>query len=251
VKLAKLTPMHVQRFISNELAAGKGRRTVQASHAVLRIALGQAVLWGLIPRNVAKLVKGPRYRPTERRPFTRAEQAAILDAAEHEQMGVAVFLVHATGMRLSELLGQRWSDVDLDNGLLRLSKQLDPLGPDLKDVKSEAGQRWLPLPPVIVDLLREHKQGQDEQRARADVWEDRDLIFATRNGRPISQCNMQRTWRRVTERAGVVHRGIHHLRHTYGTTLAENNVHERVARSSLGTPTAAPRGRSTRTSPRR
>jgi hypothetical protein len=63
---------------------------------------------------------------------TRAEQIAILDAAEHEGMGVAIFLVHATGMRLSELLGQRWSDVDLDSGLLRLSEQLDPLGPDLR-----------------------------------------------------------------------------------------------------------------------
>jgi hypothetical protein len=69
--------------------------------------------------------------------------------------------------------------VDLDSGLLRLSKQLDPLGPDLKNVKSEAGQRWLPLPPVIVDMLREHRWRQDEQRARADVWEDRDLIVAT------------------------------------------------------------------------
>ena len=144
--------MHVQRFVNDELAAGKGKRTVQASHAVLRIALGQAVLWGLIPRNVAKLVRGPKYRATERRPFTRAEQIAILDAAERERMGVAIFLVHATGMRLSELLGQRWSDVDLDNGLLRLRQQLDPLSPALKVVKSEAGQRWLPLPPAIVTI---------------------------------------------------------------------------------------------------
>lgn len=41
IKLAKLTPMHVQRFINDELESGKRRRTVQLSHAVLRIALGQ------------------------------------------------------------------------------------------------------------------------------------------------------------------------------------------------------------------
>jgi integrase len=234
VRLARLTPMHVQRFINDALEAGKGRRTVQASHAVLRIALGQAVLWGLIPRNVAKLVRGPRYQPTERRPFTRAEQIAILDAAEGERLGVAIFLVHATGMRLSELLGQRWADVDLDNGLLRLRHQLDPLGPELKDVKTTSGRRWLPLPPIIVAMLREHRARQDKQRDDAGEWEDNDLIFTTRNGRPISQRNMQRTWRRVTERAGVEHRGIHHLRHTYGTTLAEHGVHERVAQQLLG-----------------
>ncbi len=60
------------------------------------------------------------------------------------------------------------------------------------------------------------------------------LILATRNGRPINQRNLSRVWRRVTERAGVEHRGIHHLRHTYGTTLAESGVHERVAQQLLG-----------------
>ena len=123
--------------------------------------------------------------------------------------------------------------MDLDSGLLRLSKQLDPLGPDLKNVKSEAGQRWLPLPPVIVDMLREHRRRQDEQRARADVWEDRDLIFATPTvGRSAAQYAADLAPR--DRAAGVVHRGIHHLRHTYGTNLAENNVHERVAQQLLG-----------------
>ena len=234
IRLAKLTPMNVQRFINDELAAGKGRRTVQLSHAVLRIALGQAVMWGLVPRNVAQLVRGPSYRPTERRPFTHAEQTAILDAARDEDLGVAIFLVHATGMRLSEVLGQRWSDVDLDAGLLCLRHQLDSLSPVLKDVKTESGRRWLPLPPVTVAMLREHRQRQTQQRAEATVWDDNDLILCTRNGRPINQRNLSRVWRRVTERAGVEHRGIHHLRHTYGTTLAESGVHERVAQQLLG-----------------
>jgi site-specific recombinase XerD len=61
-----------------------------------------------------------------------------------------------------------------------------------------------------------------------------DLIFTTRNGRPINQRNMQRTWRRITDRAEVEHRGIHHMRHTYGTTLGERGVHERVAQQLLG-----------------
>jgi integrase len=106
--------MHVQRFIASELEAGKGGRTVQLSHAVLRIALSQAVLWGMVPRSVAKMVRGPRHQLEERRPFSRDEQVAILDAARDEPMGLAVFLVHATGMRISEALGQRWADLDLD-----------------------------------------------------------------------------------------------------------------------------------------
>lgn len=83
-------------------------------------------------------------------------------------------------------------------------------------------------------MLRAHRQHQKKQRSRAAGWEDNDLILATRHGRPINQRNMQCVWRRVTEHAGVVHRGIHHLRHTYGTTLAESGVHERVAQQLLG-----------------
>ena len=83
-------------------------------------------------------------------------------------------------------------------------------------------------------MLREHQTRQAKQRDEADVLEVNDLIFTTRNGRPINQRNMQRTWRRITEQAGVEHRGIHHLRHTYGTTLAEHGVHERVAQQLLG-----------------
>lgn len=83
-------------------------------------------------------------------------------------------------------------------------------------------------------MLREHRRRQAQQRPQAAVWDDNDLILGTHNGHPINPCNLSHVWRRVTERAGVEHRGIHHLRHTYGTTLAENGVHQRVAQQLLG-----------------
>lgn len=73
IKLLKLSPAHVQRFIREELDAGKGVRTIQLAHSTLRTALKQAELWGLVPRNVARLVTPPRYAPPERQPFTRDE----------------------------------------------------------------------------------------------------------------------------------------------------------------------------------
>jgi hypothetical protein len=89
IRLAQLTPMHVQRFIASDLEAGEGTRTVQLSHAVLRIALSQAVLWGMVPRNVARMVRGPRHQLAERRPFTRDEQVAILEAARESRRALS------------------------------------------------------------------------------------------------------------------------------------------------------------------
>jgi integrase len=233
IKLVKLTPAHVQQFIREELAAGKGPRTVQLAHDTLRTALKQAELWGLVPRNVARLVTPPRYSPQERRPFTRDEQLRILAAARDDPLYVLFRLAHASGLRQSELLGLQWPDLDLDKGWLRVSKQLGRDG-SLHRLKTKAARRAVPLPRVMVELLIRHRTEQEKMRADAVYWEDHDLVFTTRTGRPISHRNVHRSWTRILERAGVEHRGIHHLRHTWITTLAEQGVHERTAQKLAG-----------------
>jgi integrase len=233
VQLVKLTPLQVQRWIRDELEAGKNPPTVQTAHSVLRRALEQAVLWGLVSRNVARLVASPAYEAPERDPFTRQEQAAILRIARADRLYVMVVLAQATGFRQSELLGIRWTSLDLERGVLHAHKQLGRNG-RLKNVKSEAGKRAVPLPPPVVAILREHCRKQEQERAGASAWEDNDLVICTRTGRPVSQRNAHRSWTRILAQAGVPHRGIHHMRHAYLTMLAEHGVHERVAQQLAG-----------------
>jgi len=232
IQLAKLTPAHVQRFLREELEAGKGRRTVEVSHAVLRIALGQAEAWGLVRRNVAKLVEGPGGRATERQPFTLEEQTAILAAAQHERLYPLFVTALATGMRLSELLGLRWADVDLRAGRVHVRNQLSKTG-ELVELKTPASRRTIPLPAKVTALLREHRKTQLQSLPAAEPH-GLDLVFRSTVGTPLSQRNVLRVWNRVVERAGVKHRGFHHLRHSYGTSLAERGVHERVAQELMG-----------------
>jgi integrase len=233
IPLGRLTPAQVQRFLREELAAGKGRRTVQLSHAVLRIALGQAEAWGLVRRNVAKLVEGPGVRAAEREPFTPEEQAAILSAARHERLYALFVTGLATGMRLSELLGLRWSDVDLRSGRVHVRNQLSWKRGELVELKTRSARRTIPLPARVATLLREQRQAQLQLPL---VSESRrlDLVFQTSVGTPLSQRNVLRVWERVLRNADVAHRGFHHLRHTYGTALAERGVHERVTQELMG-----------------
>ncbi len=104
----------------------------------------------------------------------------------------------------------------------------------LRDLKTAAARRSLPLPRHVVDVLRAHRQTQDGERAAAIYWEDHDLVLTTNTGRPVSQCNAHRSWTRILHVAGVEHRGIHHLRHAFVTALAERGVHERVAQHLAG-----------------
>jgi integrase len=111
------------------------------------MALKQAVVWGLVPRNAAALVDGIADKPTERRPFTPDEQRRILDAARGDRLYVMVVLAHATGLRQSELLGVRWADVDFDTRVLRFTTQYGRDG-ILREPKTTAGLRVLsPSPP--------------------------------------------------------------------------------------------------------
>ena len=115
--LEKLAPQHVQQFMNDKLTEGLSTRTVQYLHAVLRVALGQALKWGLIARNVATLVDAQRGRVSKvLRPFTPEEAVTFLDVIKGDRLQALYSVALSLGLRQGEALGLRWEDVDLDNG---------------------------------------------------------------------------------------------------------------------------------------
>ena len=78
IELKTLYAMHVQGVYSAMLDRGLSPRPVQYTHAVLRRALKQAVLWGVIPRNVCEDADLPRLRPEEVQPLDRAQSRHLL-----------------------------------------------------------------------------------------------------------------------------------------------------------------------------
>ena len=111
--LSKLKPADVQGLLNSKLESGLSPRRVQYIHAVLRCALGQAEKWGLVPRNVAKLVDVPRVRRVEIDPYSPLEARAFVEAIKGDRLEALFYLALAVGMRQREALGLSWSDVDL------------------------------------------------------------------------------------------------------------------------------------------
>jgi integrase len=81
VKLAKLRPDHIRRLYRSMLDAGKATRTVQYAHTLLKRALAQAVMDGLIPRNAAEAVRPPKLKRDEIQPLNADQVRALLDAS--------------------------------------------------------------------------------------------------------------------------------------------------------------------------
>ena len=156
--LAKLSPVDVQGLMATKAAAGLSPRTVQYVRAVLRVALNQALKWGLVARNVASLVDGPRVRHQEVKPLTPEEAGLLLEAAKGDPFEALYVLALAAGLRRGELLGLPWSAVDLDRGTLRVSQTLQRIEGRLQIVepKTDKSRRSIHLRRRLTVHRRHH-----------------------------------------------------------------------------------------------
>ncbi|MFL6055147.1 MAG: tyrosine-type recombinase/integrase [Actinoallomurus sp.] len=96
-------------------------------------------------------------------------------------------------------------------------------------VRSDGG------PPELLAILREHREAQEAERRKAcELWNEHDLVFATKRGNPIERTEDWREWKAILKRAGVRDVRVHDTRHTAGTMLIEQGVNIRVVQEVLG-----------------
>lgn len=211
-------------------------RMVQSIHAVLRNALASAVREEIIPRNVAKLVlvSAPKYKVN--RGLTVQQAKATLKAAGPHRLAALYALALFLGLRRGELLGLRWEDVDLDEAKLEIVQTLQRVGGALRFVppKTEDSARTVPLPPVCVEALREHKQRQADRAEAWPDWEDHGLVFPSRRGTPMEPDNLRRSWSEIRRAAGLGTTRFHDLRHTCVTLLLDLGAPPHVVREIVG-----------------
>jgi integrase len=202
---------------------GCAEKTVAGALGTLNNVMRFAVRNSWIAESpVEKLERCERPRP-ERHPqraLGREEICRLLDCCLPAYRTLVATAIY-TGMRLSELLGLTWDDVDLDRGCIHVRAQLSRAhrGMPARRVapKTRAGVRQIPLTPQLAVLLRERRIGAG-RGAGAD-W-----VFATRNGNPLSQRNIQRSGLRLAaDAAGLRADGarlrFHDLRHTFASHL--------------------------------
>lgn len=212
--------------------------------AVLRNALGRAVRWGMISRNVAELVDPPRVPEYEARFLTIAEARAFLEAARGDRLEALYSVALALGLRQGEALGLRWADIDLDARALHVTHALVRVpggGLQLLEPKTKRSRRGLALPEAVVRALRAHRARQLEERlASGAAWQDLGLVFTTYDGRPLQATHvLTGSFHRIREKAGIGRLRFHDLRHSAATLLLAQGVPQRVVMEQLGHSTLA------------
>lgn len=121
--LAALTAPQLNRLYGDLLVAGgPGGRplsptAVHAVHMTISRALGDAMRWGKLSRNVARSADAPAPAREERRAWSADQLRAFLASVEDDQLRPLWHLAVTTGLRRGELAALRWADLDLDAGL--------------------------------------------------------------------------------------------------------------------------------------
>jgi integrase len=235
LKLKSITPAHARSLYREKLDCGLAPRTVQYMHVTLHKALKQAVMDGLIPRNVADAVKAPQAHKKEAKPLTPAEVAALLSAASGDRLEALYVTAVHTGLRRGELLGLKWTDINLDARTLSVQRSLDKDG-TFNAPKRSKSRRTVTLTPQAAEALKGHRAHQNEERLwLGSLWEDRDLVVPNRRGKPMNADNLyHRDFKPLLQRAGLSGFTFHSLRHTCATLLLAKNVNPKIVSELLG-----------------
>lgn len=268
VKLNKLTPEHIEQLYASVLArptctAG----TVAHLRRTLSAALNTAVARGRLARNPIKLAHTPTHDPEEIDPLTVSEAKRILTTAHLGRNAARWSVGLAIGLRQGEVLGLQWPDIDLDDGTMRIRRQLQrqtwqhgcddsaqclhprtqkpnrgadcPRRHDgglvVAKPKSKAGRRPIALPVELVAELRGHHEAQAAERAAAGpLWRRGEWVFATEVGAPIDPRKDYQDWVELLDRAGVRKARLHDARHTAATLLLVLGVDSRTVMAMMG-----------------
>jgi integrase len=240
-KLKDLTRAEVRK-----LYASKGEtlspRSVDYIHVTLQTALSRAVRDDLIYRNVAE---GERPRSSRERrsdgvkALSPVQVRALLGAARGTRNEALYVVALHTGLRQGELLGLRWTDIDLEAGKLSVRRALKVTdhGLDFGPPKNRASRRSMRLNKSAAGALRAHKARQNEERIAARTWRDTNLVFPNRVGKPADHNNLYyREYKPLLKRAGFDREGFtfHALRHTFATALFARGEHPKRVQSLLG-----------------
>jgi integrase len=143
LRLARLSPLHLEQLYSGRLDAGLSPTTVLQLHRVLHHALRDAMRWNPMQRNVSELVTPPRKAHYEFQVISSQQARTFLEAVKGDRLEALYVLAITTGMREGELFGLRWEDVNLTTRSLHLVKQL----------KTKSSRRQVLLPRIAFDTL--------------------------------------------------------------------------------------------------
>lgn len=218
-------------------------KTILEHHRLLRAMLHKAVYWQMIVTNPAERVQPPKAKKPKRRSYDDEQTKILLENLEQlpiedTKYKVAIILTIFTGVRLGELMGLEWQDVDFKNGIIcinRSSQYLSDMGVFTKVPKTESSIREIAIPEFIISLLEEYKLWYEEQKSLyGELWTNSNRLFVQADGKPMHPSTISKWFVKYVSTIGLPVINFHGLRHTNASLLVAQNIDIAIISARLG-----------------
>lgn len=216
----EVSAQDIQAFLADLGKQGFSRRSVQMHRDILNMIFNDAIIESGLRFNPCVAVSVPRNLPTKKRELPKDDAIEAVKAGGGAPFGLFALVCLYSGLRRGEALALRYEDIDRAAGVIRVTKSVEFIGnnPHLKQPKTAAGMRTVPLLEPLADVLPDKKSG---------------LVFPREDGELLTKIQYRKRWAKYCEAIG--HEiTAHQLRHGYATILYEAGVQDKDAQELLG-----------------
>jgi integrase len=234
--LKQLTPQVIQSYYGKAVSK-LTNRTVHHLHRVLSESLKYAVRQGYLGTNPCEMTDPPRAVKKIMRTLTPVEVEHLLEVARESYYYPIIYFAVSTGLRLAEILGLRWRDIDLDMLSISVNQVLYKRNgiTTFKEPKTQHSRRRISMTSKLAAMLRDYKINREWLYTQSNklLMLD-DLLFTSYQGQPLNPSVVSHNFHKIALQANLPGVRFHDLRHTFASLMLLRSVSPKIISEALG-----------------